>query len=531
MSLKSLLPEPVQLAFEPDAPVYHEEHVQSGVIRKEPPAYGQRKGWVPRSVDDYGDGGAFPEIHIAQYPLNMGKKKTTTMSSKAVVPLQLDSTGKVKYDAIAKMGQRKDKVVHTSLQAMTQQNRPTDPELMRPDEEEIEKTTEETRLALEKLTQSKVMAALPVRAVDKLQPAQYIRYTPSEQAAAFNSGSKQRIIKIVEAQKDPMEPPKFKTNQKIPRGPPSPPAPVLHSPTRKVSVKEQQEWKIPPCVSNWKNPRGYTIPLDKRLAADGRGLQDHTINDNFAKLAQALYTADREARKAIALRTAMEKKISNIEREKKEDNLRKVAEKARESRSGIKPAAVEEEDTEAQERDQLRYERHKERERQRRLARAHPDKRSKLDREKDRDVTEKIALGMPSKTATQESMFDQRLFNQSQGLDSGFSGGSDDMYTVYDKPWREGAGLADKIYRPSKTVDKDVYGDDVEKLIRTNRFQPDKGFSGADGGQVRDGPVQFEKEDEDPFGLNKFLTEAKKAKRPAEDSRDSGTGKTKRPKY
>jgi hypothetical protein len=73
-----------------------------------------------------------------------------------------------------------------------------------------------------------------------------------------------------------------------------------------------------------------------------------------------------------------------------------------------------EEDAEVQERDQLRYDRHKERERQRRLARAHPDKRSKLDREKDRDVTEKIALGMPSKTATQESMFDQRLFNQSQ---------------------------------------------------------------------------------------------------------------------
>jgi SNW domain-containing protein 1 len=47
----------------------------------------------------------------------------------------------------------------------------------------------------------------------------------------------------------------------------------MHSPTRKVTVKEQQEWKIPPCISNWKNAKGYTIPLDKRLAADGRGLQ------------------------------------------------------------------------------------------------------------------------------------------------------------------------------------------------------------------------------------------------------------------
>ena len=47
----------------------------------------------------------------------------------------------------------------------------------------------------------------------------------------------------------------------------------MHSPTRKVTVKEQQDWKIPPCISNWKNQKGYTIPLDKRLAADGRGLQ------------------------------------------------------------------------------------------------------------------------------------------------------------------------------------------------------------------------------------------------------------------
>ena len=35
-------------------------------------------------------------------------------------------------------------------------------------------------------------------------------------------------------------------------------------------IKDQQEWKIPPCISNWKNSKGYTIPLDKRLAADGR---------------------------------------------------------------------------------------------------------------------------------------------------------------------------------------------------------------------------------------------------------------------
>ncbi len=47
----------------------------------------------------------------------------------------------MRYDAIAKLGQRKDKVVHTSLVAMSQQDRPAgvDPELEKPSQEEVEK--------------------------------------------------------------------------------------------------------------------------------------------------------------------------------------------------------------------------------------------------------------------------------------------------------------------------------------------------------------------------------------------------------
>ncbi|KAL5463727.1 hypothetical protein EMCRGX_G032653 [Ephydatia muelleri] len=523
MSLTKLLPKPTQLLSDPDADGTTDSsyrQLTQPIIRKEPPPYGKRKGWTPRALEDFGDGGAFPEIHMAQFPLGMGKKKTTS-NSKAVVPLQLDASGQVKFDALARLGQDKDKVVHSSLQAiLPKAHGPNDPDLVKPDEEEIEKTTEETRQALEQLVQKKVTAAQPVRHAEKTGPAQYIRYTPSQQGQAFNSGAKQRIIRMVEAQKDPMDPPRFRTNSKVPRGPPSPPVPVLHSPTRKVTVKEQQDWKIPPCISNWKNPKGYTIPLDKRLASDGRGLQDHTINDNFAKLAQALYTADREARKAIALRSTMEKKLHQKEREVKEESLKQLAQKAREERAGIRPAKDDEEPETGegiQERDQLRYERHKERERERRLARAHPERRSKLERDKDRDISEKIALGLPAGAPSQETLFDQRLFNQSKGLSSGFDGGEDDLYNVYDKPWRAGGGAADHVYRPSKTIDKDIYGDDVEKLINTSRFQPDKGFSGTDQAASRDGPVQFEKDvEEDPFGLNKFLTEAKKAKRPSE---------------
>ena len=59
------------------------------------------------------------------------------------------------------------------------------------------------------------------------------------------------------------------------------------------------DWKIPPCISNWKNIKGYTIPLDKRLAADGRGLQEVQISDNFAKLSESLYIAERNAREEV----------------------------------------------------------------------------------------------------------------------------------------------------------------------------------------------------------------------------------------
>ncbi|MCI39893.1 GAMYB-binding protein, partial [Trifolium medium] len=111
----------------------------------------------------------------------------------------------------------------------------------------------------------------------------------------------------------------------------------MHSPPRPVTVKDQQDWKIPPCISNWKNPKGYTIPLDKRLAADGRGLQEVQINDNFAKLSEALYVAEQKAREAVAMRSKVQKEMLLKEKERKEQELRALAQKARADRIGVAP--------------------------------------------------------------------------------------------------------------------------------------------------------------------------------------------------
>jgi hypothetical protein len=37
------------------------------------PPQGSRSDWQPSSDEDYGDGGAFPEIHLDQYPLGIGR--------------------------------------------------------------------------------------------------------------------------------------------------------------------------------------------------------------------------------------------------------------------------------------------------------------------------------------------------------------------------------------------------------------------------------------------------------------------------
>jgi SNW domain-containing protein 1 len=73
------------------------------------------------------------------------------------------------------------------------------------------------------------------------------------------------------------------------------------------------------------------------------------------------------------MRAQLEKKVAQREKEKQEDKLRKLAQKAREARAGIQSASEKSHDE--KERDQMRYERHKDREKERRIAKAAPDKR------------------------------------------------------------------------------------------------------------------------------------------------------------
>lgn len=441
----------------------------------------------------------------------MGRKGSSSSSNALAV--QVDGEGKVKYDAIARQGHSQDRIVHASFKDLIPLRQRVDMgevSLDRPSQEEVESQKEKTKNALANLVSGAVSAQKPKNVkTGKRNDPTFVRYTPANQMGD-TSRKNDRIMKIVERQQDPMEPPKFK-HKKIPRGPPSPPPPVMHSPPRKLTAEDQEAWKIPPPVSNWKNPKGYTVPLDKRLAADGRGLQDVTINDKFAQFAEALFTADRHAREEVKQRAQMQQKLAEKEKAQKEEHLRTLAQRAREERStatssrresrarshsgsrspspaSSKSASESDNEEATRERERMRREKRQEAERQLRQSRMGTERRVQmLAREQNRDISEKVALGLAKPTQSSESMYDSRLFNQTSGFDTGFN---EDQ--PYDKPLFAAQDAISSIYRPKAQQDDDdeeAGGAEMSKLEKTNRFEvlgkAKEGFRGAAEAEVR----------------------------------------------
>lgn len=527
-SLQASLPKPKYTGEDEEAPSRTQQRgprivgpgqldeTQIVLKRSGPPPYGQRAGWRPRSQEDFGDGGAFPEIPIAQYPLDMGKKGAKTSNALA---LQVDAEGKVKYDAIARQGHGEGRIIHTSFKDLIPLRQRADAgeiDLSRPDKESVEATTERTKNALAALVSGAVAAQKPKNLnIGQRKDPTFVRYTPANQMGD-NSKKQDRIMKIVERQRDPMEPPKFK-HKKIPRGPPSPPPPVMHSPPRKLTAEDQEMWRIPPPVSNWKNPKGFTVPLDKRLAADGRGLQDITINDKHAQFAEAIKMAERHARDEVQQRALMQQRLAEKEKAQKEENLRSLAQKAREDRatagqrgrrgsrdsrdsreSGSRSPSrssysgsesrggSDSEDSEVRARERARREKRKEDERKLRQTRMGAERRIQvMAREQNRDISEKIALGIAKPSQSKETMYDSRLFNQSSGFDSGFNEDN-----PYDKPLFAAQDAINSIYRPRANLDdEDAEAGDKEmaKIQKSSRFGEALGkgtFKGASEAEV-----------------------------------------------
>jgi SNW domain-containing protein 1 len=243
----------------------------------------------------------------------------------------------------------------------------------------------------------------------------------------------------------------------------------------------------------------------------------------------------------------MQQKLAQKEKAAKEENLRLLAQRAREERAGIAPSrptaetqaaikssldaygsdsgsASEGDDSEeeaAKVRDEMRTDKRREREREMRMSNMGTEQRAKmLARQQNRDISEKIALGLAKPTLSKESMLDSRLFNQ-ESLSGSF--GDEESYSLYDKPLFHGSTAAAAIYKARGNIaegDEESFGGGTEegigRALENDRFglgEAQIGFEGAREQEVREGPVQFEKDTTDVFGVDKFLDEAKSGRK------------------
>ena len=172
-----------------------------------------------------------------------------------------------------------------------------------------------------------------------------------------------------------------------------------------------------------------------RLQADGRNLIDTTIGKRFAPHAEALYIAERQARKEIEERNKLQQSLHMMRSLRMEKEMLEAASEAHHEKAAIIATNIsslpgsernliigkrENADTDInaamKERDAIRIQRKKEIERDRRMEVA-GKKKNKLARDEDRDISEALALGQ-SQVSSKDNIFDHRLFNQTTAADT-----------------------------------------------------------------------------------------------------------------
>lgn len=259
------------------------------------------------------------------------------------------------------------------------------------------------------------------------------------------------------------------------------------------------------------------MPLDKRCGLNSRS-EPETLNPKFAQLSETLYISTKLHREALEDQMKAEKLIGQKEKQKNEEKLRLLAQQARQERALVQRGLGKDDDSdeegadseEVRERRRMREERHRERVRNVNVKANGSVERTKFDRQRERDISEQIALGMARPNTQDNDVHDQRLYNQSQGLGAGF--GDEDDYAVYDKAWKSQASFS-VSYRPTLDTSAGDRQEAASDALKESRE--------ADDGNLA--PIQFEKDVEDVFNVESFLRNAKYNARKSmqQDSRSS----------
>ena len=402
--------------------------------------------------------------------------------------------------------------------------------LKKPSEESTLQNILSTKKALEKLSNHRIKTYQSFKTNNLTSDSnknnqlcyKYINY---QFDSPKSTNSKSHLIKLVALPVDPLSNIKYR-HHKIPLSNTNEKnfVPVLQSPSVPLSLEEQKKWKIPPCVNMSNNPKGLVIPLDIRLANDGRNLREYKANKNFAKFADILALTEKNVRKEIEDRNKIAQSIQIAAAMKKEQELKEAAKQARMERKSFQKnsnninnntmsliysldtsdilsnknkednsllnnkrkrslnSEEEKEIMERKERNELREIRKKEIEYERRA-----ELIKKYEKE-GRDINDKILLGQ-NNMINNNNVIDSRLYELEGGIENPFDYNED--CEVYDKPLFNEKNKLSNIYKNFNSSG----GENSKKLMGKILSQKGKLFnSDLDAINSRkEGPVQFEK--------------------------------------
>jgi hypothetical protein len=266
------------------------------------------------------------------------------------------------------------------------------------------------------------------------------------------------------------------------------------------------------------NPKGLVIPLDIRLANDGRNLREYKANKNFAKFADILAMTEKNVRKEIEERNKIAQSIQIAAAMKKEKELKEAAKQARMERKSYtnknstnnnssmvysldtsdilnnkeeegnyllknkRERSKDKEEKERKERNELREIRKRDIEYERRL------ELIKRYEKEGRDINDKILLGQ-NNMINNNNVIDSRLYELEGGIENPFDYNEDCQ--VYDKPLFNGKNKLSNIYKNFNSLG----GENSKKLMGKILSQKGKLFN-SDLEAInsrKEGPVQFEK--------------------------------------
>ncbi|SCU91020.1 LADA_0F07646g1_1 [Lachancea dasiensis] len=354
-------------------------------------------------------------------------------------------------------------------------------ELPMPTDHEVRTSYERTKAVLDKVLSQKISprgTSIPQGAKQKAN-VKTIEYQG-------HGGGKTKSIQIVDKQLDPLQPRTFKLKKMVAPPPDEPFAPVLHKTddsSPQLSKETRDQWNIPSAISNWKNPNGYAISLDRRVASDGRynkglsGNQD--ISEKFASLSEALDVAEKKAREEVMLRADAKRMLAEQDAREKEEKLRLLALRAREERRRQVSRSADAESNEASlAKETAKREQRRQLEKDVRNSKLNTaDRLRALAAKQNREISDKVILGAAKASDTSGIQYDSRLFSRAASENA--LGGEN---RVYDNPLFVQEGI-NTIYRPN--VMHSASGNEmVDSTLQS--------LSGESSGKrSREGPVEF----------------------------------------